>query len=53
MKYKPIIFFEHNFKVVTNEMDGYYNPVNFTIIEKLQELGYNIILLTKDNYLAM
>jgi FkbM family methyltransferase len=53
IRYKPIIFFEHNFKVVTNEMYDYYNPVNFTITEKLQELGYKIILLNTDNYLAI
>jgi FkbM family methyltransferase len=52
-RYKPIIFFEHNFKSVTKEMDGFYNPVNFTITEKLQELGYRIFPLITDNYLAI
>ena len=52
---KPVIFFEHNEKRVTDAMDGYYDPlpVNKSIIDILEKFGYSITPYTDGNYLAL
>jgi FkbM family methyltransferase len=50
---KPIIFFEHNYKAVTKDMSEFYEPVEWNIINKLVEIGYNVTKKNDDNWLAI
>jgi FkbM family methyltransferase len=50
---RPVIFFEHNFKVVTQDMNEFYNPISWNIIDKLDEIGYNVKKVDDFNWLAI
>jgi len=50
---KPIIFFEHNDKVVTPQMAGFYEPIDYNIMSKLSELKYSFTAVEGGNYLAL
>lgn len=51
-KDRPVIFFEHNHKRVTQHMEGYYIPVEDDIIQILKNLNYNILEIEEQNFLA-